>query len=399
MQKLLVVLFSLTLAVSVNWAVGQEPKPEGPAIQPLVEKLGDKEDKVRFDAVVEMSKLGEKAQPAVGELTKLLADPNPNIRLAAAHALGTIGPAAKDAVPALLEALSDTAMTNSGFPVWVPASVALGKIGPETVPPLVEMLKSSDKQKQQAAANALAQIGPAAKEAVGPLVAILQQNDPETRTAMMIGLIGIGPEAKEAVPALITMLDSDDFHTQYWAQRTLAAIGPEAKPAVPKLIELLSTGAVSVRRHSAIALGDIGPGIGQEGLDALIQGLGDWQEPVREDAVVALGKLGDFAQPAVPTLRKILDNRRIAARVATARALWGLTHDADATVPVLIEALEDPNAAIPAAEFLGEIGPAAEKAVPALSVAFVKGEPELREAAMKAVEKITPKEPKKEKNP
>jgi HEAT repeat protein len=271
---------------------------------------------------------------------------------------------------------------------------ALAKMaGTKILPEMIGLLGSPEHDIQVAAAEAVRQIGPGAQEAVPTLVAILAKNDPQSRIPMMYAMIGIGPGAKAAVPALLPILDCDDFHSQYWAQRTLGAIGPESRPAVPKLIELLHTSNVSVRHNSAIALGAIGPVIGPEGLKALEQALDDRMEPVREDAVIALGKLGDFAKPAAPAVRRVLQTRKIAARVPAARTLWILTQDAEATVPVLIEALKDPNAAIAAAEVLGEIGPPADQAVPALSAAALRGEPELREAAIQAVGRIKP-EPK-----
>jgi len=56
----------------------------------------------------------------------------------------------------------------------------------------------------------------------------------------------------------------------------------------------------SVRRNAAAALGNIGPDVGQEAVDALIEALSDRIQPVRQNVVVALGQLKPLAAKAVP---------------------------------------------------------------------------------------------------
>ncbi len=364
------------------------------------------------------------AQTDVPALVSRLSDPDPNLRAASAGRLGKLGGKAQGAVPALLEALKDTVPTDRGPQVCQAASIALADIGEAALPALTAALESSDRRVYIGAASAIHDMGPRAKAAVPKLISLLEKQEPERRLAMIAGLQGIGPEACPAVPLLIQLLDSDDFHTQYWACRALGAIGPAAKPAVPALCRLTKAGLPSVRRNAAAALGKIGPEIGSEGLQTLIAALGDRFEPVRENAVIALGDLGGFAVPAVPVIRTALAQRKIAARVASARTWWKATGDPAAALPTLIEQLTSPEEAEAAAAVLGEIGPPAKAAVPALieqlksqdqepkvmvcqtlarigsasqpALATLRTllqdeDPELRQAAEEAIRQITPK--------
>jgi HEAT repeat protein len=358
--------------------------------QPLeqwIQALYDNDPRFREQAARALGQLGAGAATAVAPLTQTLADPVAPVRAAAAESLGKIGPAAKPAVAPLLAALKDRTPIRLDAHVAMVASEALGDLGPGVLPELMAALDSPDLLTCLGSAAALQRMGPQAQEAIPRLIALLA-SDPNRRIPMIAALQGIGKAAKPAVPALIKTLDSEDFHTQYWACRALGAIGPDAQAAVPKLCELTKSGTASVRRNAAAALGQIGPAIGTAGLDALIAAVGDGIEPVRENAVKALGQLADFAAPAVPTIRAAVAERKIAARVASARALWRITHDADTAVPILIEQLGGLDEPEDAAEALAELGPAAQAAVPALVARLTAQAGSLRALACEALGKI-----------
>ncbi len=330
------------------------------------------------------------AEADVSTLTGQLADPDPNARAVAASRLGQLGPKAAAVVPLLIRALEDDGYPDVGEPVWILAAKALGKMGPEAVPQLIEPLGSPDPHVAKGAAAALGDIGPPAKEAVGPLIAALEKDDPETRITFMYALMGIGPDAKAAVPLLSGLLNHDDFHARYWACQALGGIGPPAAPAVPTLIKLTADAPASVRRHAAAALGNIGPAIGGEGLEALIKALRDPIDPVRQNAVEALGKLGDFAKPAVPEILAAIDGGKMGALTNSARTLWQLTRDPNVVVPVLVEDLNRFGTSPEAAAMLGELGEAAGPAVPELARSLESSDPVLRLAAAKALGQIGP---------
>ncbi len=63
------------------------------------------------------------------------------------------------------------------------------------------------------------------------------------------------------------------MHGQYLACRALGSIGPNAVPAVGKLGGLLEDGVASVRRDSAIALGDIALSLDEKSQLDVVQAL------------------------------------------------------------------------------------------------------------------------------
>jgi hypothetical protein len=99
---------------------------------------------------------------------------------------------------------------------WVPemraaseqevAAMALGRIGPAAVPPLMQALRHRDAQVRRQSALVLARIGPPAREAVSELTGLLDDPDEEVRKAAARALGQIGPEAADAVPALMRQL-------------------------------------------------------------------------------------------------------------------------------------------------------------------------------------------------
>ena len=327
----------------------------------------------------------------VALLIHKLTDPDSDVRAAGAVGLKALGPKAKAAVPNLIAMLEDDGISSAGEPVWILAAQALGKMGPDAVADLIAALRHSDPHVIKGAAAALGEIGPASKQAVGLLMAELEKDHPETRITLMYALMRIGPDASQAVPLLVKMLDHEDFHAQYWACQALGGIGPPAEPATPVLCRLVSEGPASVRRHAAAALGGIGPGIGPEGLGALTKALRDPVEPVRENAVIALGRLGDFAKPAIAEIRAVLAEDKLKARTQAARTMWHLTRDADLVVPVLIDDLTNELGPSPeAAVFLGEMGEAAQAAVPQLVESLQSRDLLMRLEAAKALGRIGP---------
>ena len=392
---------TLSLAVLIALSAGVDAQLSSEAKPPAdpIEALQDPDAAVRLEAARAIGKLGPKAQSAVPALVKALGDDDADVRAGAARAIGAIGPAAKSAVPALLEALKDQGYflgargeLPSEVPVWVAVSEALGDVGPAALPELIAALKDEHPQVFAGAANAIHRIGPEAKEAVEPLVKLVKKDDAFARRAGIYGLMGIGPEAKAAVPALIEALDHEHFHTQYWACRALREIGPGAKAAVPVLVRLLKDDMASVRRHAAQALGGIGPEIGEEAIASLTAALKDPTEPVREDAAIALGKIGPPAKAAAPALEKALAKGPLAARAPGARSLWLITGRPDPAVGVLVEELGDFNWGYDAAQALGEIGPPAASAVPALRklIESDQVQEDVRRAAADAIKRIDP---------
>ena len=152
----------------------------------------------------------------------------------------------------------------------------------------------------------------------------------------------------EAVPVLIDLLKAPDPAVRGKAAQVLGSIGPEAAPAVPALSEALHDPDRDVRCRAARPWVTLAPR--RAAVPSLIEALKD-EEPVRLDAIRALGRIGPDARPALPALldvlvkedeiiKKTLDKDRSVGPV-TVHALSQIVPVDRMSVPALIEALKD----------------------------------------------------------
>jgi HEAT repeat protein len=210
---------------------------------------------------------------------------------------------------------------------------------------------------------------------VTKLVADLKSNDTDVRRAAAKGIAEMGPDAKSATPALLDALKKDkDLFVRRFAAQALGEVEAEPKTAVPALAAVLKeTDKKELVEAAVTSLGKMGPTAVPPLIDAVKNKSGapakekgkkpaatpDPTALVRTKAIEALGNIGAKAKPAVP---------------------------------VLIEALRDPNVRAEAAEALGNIGPEAKEAVPALKDAVsakgVKKDKNFKQAVDVALKKI-----------
>ena len=168
--------------------------------------------------------------------------------------------------------------------------------------------------------------------------------------------------AQAVVPALAQALNSRREIIRFHAAEVLRDLGRDASPATPALLALLHDRDPGIRVVAAHALGHIG---GERALTGLIVALGDKSPLARTAVAFALGSMGPAAADSAPRVRQCLFDPDANVRVASARALWQITGDTTASVPVLIATLNRPNA-WDSALALGAMREAASNAVPAL---------------------------------
>jgi HEAT repeat protein len=176
------------------------------------------------------------------------------------------------------------------------------------------------------------------------LISLLKDPNRDVRVRVLTALGNFGGQAHRVLPALRlalkkTALEDDDEFVRTEATRALLQVGPEPDSEIAGLVDSLQNELEVVRFHAA----------------------------------VALGNLGRNARPAVPTLiHTALWDADPAVRVEAAVALWKIERSGPLVIPVLTEALEADNEMIcwMAADALGQIGPEAREAVPALRQAL-----------------------------
>ena len=195
----------------------------------------------------------------------------------------------------------------------------------------------------------------------------------------------------------------------------LGEIGPAAAPAIPSLQSLLPDANRIVQIHAANALLRIQPG-SHEALDMLRKTLADDNAAHRWRAADGLRQVGPGGKSATEVLRRLLKSDDVRVRVTAAGALWAIESEVETVLPVLIQAMKEPDEALSTkftfpsyageshrvyvAGILAEMGPRAGAAVPVLVAAikemaidFKKVEPYkigVGMVAMRALGKIGP---------
>lgn len=320
------------------------------------------------------------ARPDVADLVKQLKDTNHEVRRKAASTLGEMGPEAEAAVPALGEMMfEDSDLISRDV-----AADALRNLGPKAavlVPKLLKALEDDNDTVRNSAISSLGRLGMEAEQVVPALVKALGEGPP-TRNYAATALGNFGPGAKAALPELHKALEDKDSHMRVAAAEAIWKVSQQSKEALPVLLTALKEKSPppSPPRGGIVRLDD--------------------SMLVRWKAARVLADMGPAAKEAVPALRTAAGDRSPEVRVEAALALWKVDRQADAAVEALIGVLETADASLSqfplsaahskAAEYLGEIGPPAQKALPVLQRvrADLSRSSNVREAAARAVEKI-----------
>jgi HEAT repeat protein len=277
---------------------------------------------LELDTIQQATELGPVLYQLSKGLGRALKHPLEEVRIKAAKAIQELGPtAASTAVEDLLAALNDKSPA-------VRAEVALtlaqaGRLEPTLViPALKNSLKDENKEVRIQAARAFTGLGPVAKDAVPALAEALKEEDADDVIARSVcrcsayALRQIGPDAKGAVPALLRLLKARDERLRTDALAALASIGAPDERVIPALREGLKD--KEIRAYAASLLSRAGPRYAQEALPVLVEALdvrtiknqpaGGRADGILLEVVAALGEMGPAAEPAVPGLQKILED-------------------------------------------------------------------------------------------
>jgi len=173
-----------------------------------------------------------------------------------------------------------------------------------------------------------------------------------------------------AVPVLCEIARGPDENLRTEALNALALMGPEAKDAVPLLSDILKTEKNSGRFLLASqAWANVDPSAAAEALAAVLrEDGGDLGR--KACAFASLFKLAPKGQEAVPTLNDIRNDPKAnpVVRVQAIEVLWHMNQPAQPLVRDLCEMASADNSpvGVQALHVLGEFGPSAKSAVPAL---------------------------------
>ena len=141
-----------------------------------------------------------------------------------------------------------------------------------------------------------------------------------------------------SIPVLLELLQDEDPVVRFLAVRCISFLGAQAQPATP----------------------------------ALIQALNDIDDGVRLQSALALGKIGPKAKEAITPLQNFADSPDKLMELHCLESLWKISGKTEIVIPRLIKLLtikksdDESGVREGAAKALGEIGPTARKAIPAL---------------------------------
>ena len=193
-----------------------------------------------------------------------------------------------------------------------------------------------------------------------------------------------------ALPAYLQALRSTSEAGRPGLLRAIGAFGADAGAAVSDVAKALNASDPAIRAAAAWALSQMGPAA-EPAVQPLGRALADPDARVRSLSAVALRAMGRHALGAMPDLVKALDNPSPYVRALAADALGNLGSAARPVVEVLSRHLLPANEQVvfvlrSIASALGEIGPQAASALPALEQALKL--PRVTYTAQEAIHKI-----------
>jgi HEAT repeat protein len=396
----------------IGYAAGQELGSAN-AVAALVEALKCGSAVAKENAAAGLAVVRGEGAAALPALLKAMEDTSPGsvrIRRNAIKAVGAIGPDDPKSAEQLLENLRHERDSE----VLEETGRALRGFGPAAVPVLGRALNNRgiSRDLRCRIAEALSAMGPDASPAATELLKALQQPSGEVCGCALGALANCGsgvPGAAEAIAAA-----AEDRNLIPAVCHAAFQLGPQLKPAVPRLASFIRENPASDQVEMvAQALLCIGVG-SQEVVKALrivadrhpraaiaLWRLGERDKAMLDRTIEAfgrspsdclasdLGSLGADAKAAQPALERMLTHPSSYCRIVAALALWRIDRaNAPRCVESLLRDLDEPTFGRDAAKALGEMGPDARRAAPALADQLVAAELEGRVSAAQALYRI-----------
>jgi HEAT repeat protein len=254
---------------------GHEPVPEaGSCWHKHLEEL---EAKQRFQAIIELSKLG----PAAAGLAPVLID----------------------TVQERLESEFHDRQEQTSRRFLEAVLSTFEELGPATAPALIAALSSHLNELRYVAIQALAKISKEnAKrlgDNLGAFMTCLEDRDPRIRYKAAEQLRLQGPGAKVAIPALCHCVQDPDRNVRIMSLLALRKIGPY-EDCLPVLLRSLKDREPLVRFWSARILGDMEE-LAEGSRKSLYYSLIDDEDKVRKAAAEALNKINNALKRSLAT--------------------------------------------------------------------------------------------------
>jgi HEAT repeat protein len=332
--------------------------------------------------IAHVAKLGEPdvdSAALVRGINRLIDDSDLHVRRYALEGARNLNgtAAAETLIPKLEGALSDPDSTSRYY-----AASALAAFGPKAMPSIRRAVKSEDAETRIVAGAAIREMSPLPDEGIDLLLQLAKDENPKVRNYAVYNLGETQVDDRRVIDTLVRAID--DRATEKWAMRALAEIGKNEDKVVEVLKPKLESSDIQERLDAATALWTITQNaemvlpvaraiarddqgitlsIGMMALRTVdgkqVEQRSSRQFPLAARAALLLGKMGVEAEPAVDELIGLLNHENLHARRAAIYAI-------------------------------GEIGPAASKAIPDLEKLLAENASRQTRSALEKVRAKTP---------
>lgn len=211
-------------------------------------KLGWKNDYnsglLRQTIIDGLASAGPLAVGAIPALIRTAEDDNSDVRRKACEALGALGPRAEGAMDSLLERL----ILDEDAAVQDAAANALAQVGQPAVESLIDLLERGGPELQWRAAKALGQVGAQAKTGVESLERAFENQSPKVRIEAVDAVWKISRDSRTVGSALVKCLSEDDRQVRRRAAGMLVELEPLPRETSAAIAELAASGDSNGRR-------------------------------------------------------------------------------------------------------------------------------------------------------
>jgi HEAT repeat protein len=342
MMKKFLVPFVLVLFAPPGGATEPAQAHTQPEVDQLIRQLGSESFEERDRASKQLVEVGDAARES---LQKALKNPDLEVKRRAGKCLREIERNLE--IARLLKELEhpDSAYRYQAIlgleRLEAPAAVL--------VPALIKRLDDRVAGIRICAACALGDIGLPARAAAPRMLAIVR--DPREPDDLRLRVAGALPEIsqfeEEAILILLQFMESNRWQLRHGAARLLGTVGGKQPAVVPALIKSLKDPNNRVQASAAVGLGSLGkdPDLCVPALRELLASIKDLDAENKPTGAVlwALGKFGAHSESAVPLLCEIAQRGQLldSSSRGAIRALGEIGPAAQGAVPILSKRLSN----------------------------------------------------------
>ena len=296
-------------------------------INEIATRLGSVDLAERRDAAYTLAGMGPQALPALEQLVEALGDKDEQVWFQAITAIGKLGPDASSSANDVAFHLGSDSQQRRYRAAW-----CLSCLGSDAIPVIEKMLTHESELNRTAAVAALGDM-PDCRQEVLPLLNRSVTDQPNVATQAIASLVKL-----QSSESLITALADDRYQVQVAAARGLATFVRLPSEAEVKLIELCLSSDVQVRAAAISAMST--SSINTESLQTIIQDSLNISDPLITDAIILLLKKRADRSDLIQAVCSGLSSDNAAVRAESAQIIGLTAKDSDYARKALIDTLQ-----------------------------------------------------------